>query len=364
MTDDIVLVAVIGARFVLPLLIPRFPLPALLGCLVLDAADREIFELFTNLDLSGYQAYDKALDVFYLSVAMLASARNWTNVEAVRIARWLFYYRLIGVALFELTGWRAFLLLFPNTFEYFFIAYEVVRTRWSPDRLSRGTLLWLAAGIWVVVKLPQEYWIHIAGLDVTDLLGRLDPLVATAVVASLAAATAGAGVAAWRAAPAPDHGLQLAAGPLPVGMAQAQARARYVSARWRVLDLRLAEKIVLVALVTIIFAQVLPGVVASPTQQVGAVAVIVTYNSLLRVRLARAGRAIDSVVASFVLLTIVNVVTVAVADAVLRDGGGRLDEGPALFFLLLLTLIVTMYDRWHPLYEWRVEAERAASPAQ
>ena len=30
---------------------------------------------------------------------------------------------------FELTQWRPLLVVFPNTFEYFFIGYEVVRLR-------------------------------------------------------------------------------------------------------------------------------------------------------------------------------------------------------------------------------------------
>ena len=31
-----------------------------------------------------------------------------------------------------MTHVRALLLVFPNTFEYFFIAYKAIRTRWSP----------------------------------------------------------------------------------------------------------------------------------------------------------------------------------------------------------------------------------------
>ena len=38
-----VFVSVVLIRFLLPLLIPKFPLPAILGCLVMDAADQTIF---------------------------------------------------------------------------------------------------------------------------------------------------------------------------------------------------------------------------------------------------------------------------------------------------------------------------------
>ena len=54
---------VVAGRLVLPLFIPRFPLPAILACLVLDGIDQTVFQTFTDLDLTGYQSYDKALDV-------------------------------------------------------------------------------------------------------------------------------------------------------------------------------------------------------------------------------------------------------------------------------------------------------------
>ena len=60
--------------------------------------------------------------------------------------------------------------MFPNTFEYFFIAYEFVRTRWNPVRLGPVAIVGLAAFIWIVIKLPQEWWIHVAQLDFTDFM--------------------------------------------------------------------------------------------------------------------------------------------------------------------------------------------------
>ena len=98
--------------------------------------------------------------------------RNWTSHAAFRIAQFLFYYRLVGVVLFELTDERLMLLLFPNTFEYFFIAYELARSRYEPSRFSARFWLLVAAGLWIFVKLPQEYWIHIAQLDFTDAVQR------------------------------------------------------------------------------------------------------------------------------------------------------------------------------------------------
>ena len=79
----------------MPLLIPRFPLPAVLTALVLDGVDQSIFQAF-GFNPPGYQGYDKAMDVYYLAIAYLATLRNWTSRPAFRVSRFLFFYRLVG----------------------------------------------------------------------------------------------------------------------------------------------------------------------------------------------------------------------------------------------------------------------------
>lgn len=148
-SDTLIFLLVVGARF----LIPRFPLPAIVACLIIDAADQTIFEKFTHLNLDNYQSYDKALDIYYLTVAYLSVIRNWTNGFAIEVARFLWYYRLLGVVAFEILEKRFLLFVFPNVFEYFFIAYEVVRTSWDPRRLTRKAVMGMAAFIWIVIKL-------------------------------------------------------------------------------------------------------------------------------------------------------------------------------------------------------------------
>ena len=62
-TDWLVFVLVVGARFIIPLFIPFFPLPAIIAALLLDGVDQTIFQTFTNLPLDNYQSYDKELDI-------------------------------------------------------------------------------------------------------------------------------------------------------------------------------------------------------------------------------------------------------------------------------------------------------------
>ena len=201
--ETLVFVAVIGARFLVPLLIPRFPLPAILASLVLDAADQSIFQAF-GYDPPGYQSYDKAMDVYYLAIAYLATLRNWASLPAYQVSRFLYFYRLVGVVAFELSQVRALLLIFPNTFEYFFIAYEGIRSRWRTTRWGLRWWIGVAAFIWIFIKLPQEWWIHVAQLDFTDTVRKYPVLIPLIVVGLLALI-----IAAWwiitRKMPPADH---------------------------------------------------------------------------------------------------------------------------------------------------------------
>ena len=84
----------------------------------------------------------------------------------------------------------------------------------------------MAALIWVFIKLPQEYWIHIAQLDFTDILAEHAwawPLHR----ASLLVVLGGALVRRPPAAAAADWPLRIAADPLPEDMDTAAERAAW-----------------------------------------------------------------------------------------------------------------------------------------
>ena len=96
---DALVVAIVVARLLVPLAIPRWPL-VIVVVLVLDALDQTLLATFTDVDTTEtgpYQSVDKALDIYYLSIGYLATMRNWTSHPAFRIARFLLYYRLVGV---------------------------------------------------------------------------------------------------------------------------------------------------------------------------------------------------------------------------------------------------------------------------
>lgn len=354
-----VLFAVVGARFLIPLLIPRYPLPAIVAALVLDGIDQTIFQSF-GFDPPGYQGYDKAMDVYYLAIAYLSTMRNWVSRPAVAVGRFLFFYRLLGVMAFELTEWRPLLLIFPNTFEYFFIAYELVRLRWDPARRRATSWITTAAGIWVCVKLPQEYWIHIAQLDVTDLVQQ-HPLRATALFASVVCLALITWFAVRPRMPAPDWPWRITADPLPHGMGTAARRSRWVAARGRLLSVATAEKVVLVGFLAVIYGQVLPGRQSTDTQLFLGVTVFVVVNAAVALWAARGAHTLESLLAAFGVRLLMNAGLLVLGGQLLRLGGGQLNRANTLFFILLLSLVTLLDDRYRPVYQARFPPERQRS---
>ena len=338
-------VAVIVARLLLPLLIPRYPLPGILIALMLDAIDQTIFQLVGNVDLTGYQTYDKALDVYYLTIAYAATIRNWEG-PAFLIGRALWYYRLVGVALFEYLEARWLLVVFPNTFEYFFIAIELIKVSRNPFALARDQLVTLAILIWVGIKLPQEWWLHIAQLDLTEFVGELAgtrPYLAVTLLGAVALA----GLALGRA----RHGLPRRDW-APTFSADEQSAHLGWPEPPRVMrpaaffGWSFVEKAVLVTLVTLIFEQILPGETRNLVQVTSATASIIAVSTLLSQWLARRGLTWRSALVELVVMGAANA-GIAIASARLLPGRGS--QPPLvtfLFLIALLTLIVVLFDRF------------------
>ncbi len=369
--DLMIFLVVVLGRLLLPLLIPRWPLPGVIACLLLDGVDQTIFQRFTSLNLDSYQSYDKALDIYYLTVAYLSTMRNWAHLFAFKVSQFLFYYRLVGVVLFEYTGIRELMIIFPNTFEYFFIFYEAIRLRWNPLRMSRRLVIGAAAAIWIFIKLPQEYIIHVAQVDVTEWLNvnifhvPADATWPEALAANqgltvlIVLAIVGLLVLAWwlltRKAPPADFRLKLAADPEPDrdNLPAQQVIQRYFG---KVFASPLFEKVALITLVSAIFSQMLPDSQATFVQVIVRVAIVVIVNTVVSQWLAGRGSDYTSLAREFVVMMAVNAGIVALLYILIAGLGGAVNPQNTVFFLLLVTLIVTMYDRFRLSHEIRFEA--------
>lgn len=352
-TDTLVVVTILAVRLIVPLFIPRFPLPAILICLVVDAADQTILQQATDFSLDRYQSFDKALDIYYLAVAYLTVFRNWTNGFAIVVAAFLWYYRLVGVLLFEILGHRWLLLVFPNTFEYFFIAYCVIQTRWSPMRMTNRTVVGVAAFIWIVIKLPQEWWIHVAQNDFTDFMKETvfgveaDSSWSDAfsnrpgVLLAIVAVIVGLAVAGWRL----RKRLPTADWSFGLDMNRTDVTVRRTEPIPTSMRAAVIEKIALIALVSGIFANVLE-VETTGLKIVGATLLVVLVNAGVSFWLARRGNEWSSLALESVALAILNTMLLIAYASIVGDG--EIDRSLALFFGMLLTVLIVLYDRYRP----------------
>ena len=154
-------VVVIALRVVVPLLILRRPLLGGVLAMLLDGADVIVVELISSGGMGRhYHALDKYLDLYYLGLEAWV-ARAWEERLPRLTALGLFWYRLVGVVLFEATGVRWLLFVFPNLFENWFL-FVLVRCRFFPGvRLDT----WPRIALWLLVlyapKLLQEYVLHV-----------------------------------------------------------------------------------------------------------------------------------------------------------------------------------------------------------
>jgi len=383
-TEEIVVVAlVVGARLFLPLVIPYWPLPGVLACMILDSADQTIFQQFPAINLDGYQSYDKSLDIYYLAITYLSTLRNWINPTAFKMSWFLYYYRLVGVVAFELTQVRALLFIFPNTFEYFFTFVEAVRMRWNTLRMGVWTVGLSAAAIWIFIKLPQEWWIHIAKMDLTEFVKESvfgadatatwgtaignRPGVLVAMIAALVLLVSVVYWIATRKAPPGDHGIRLKADPLPPELRGAELY-RTVRATEKVFDRALLEKVVLTGLISVVFAQILLG---DDVRNVGVfvyVAVFIAANAFVSQWLARRGRSWHTVATELVGMMVVNfgiIFGLGFLQRVLDITETSPPLATTLFFIFLFTVLTVLFDRFHTVFRARgVLAKRGGDPTE
>lgn len=138
----------------------RWPLAGGLLAILVDLSDLLLRDV---LDLGGvgdYQSFDKWLDLVYLGTFLVVALR-WEG-PARPIAVGLLAYRLVGFVLFEVTGSRPLLLVFPNTFEFWFLFVVAL----GPQRIAAWSGRRVIASLVVLTALKevQEWALHGARL--------------------------------------------------------------------------------------------------------------------------------------------------------------------------------------------------------
>lgn len=165
-------IIVIALRVLVPLIIVRHALTGGILAMVLDGLDVVLTDLMRLGGLGdNYHATDKVLDSYYLGIEWLVALR-WANPWARWPAALLFPYRMIGVALFEITDQRPFLFVFPNLFENWWL-YVVAVAQFYPSlapRSLRSTVTPLL--LLLVPKLVQEFVLHVEEAQPWDWMKR------------------------------------------------------------------------------------------------------------------------------------------------------------------------------------------------
>lgn len=77
------------------------------------------------------------------------------------------------------------------------------------------------------------------------------------------------------------------------------------------------------------------------------VAFIIVANSFAGTWFARRGRYWTTALREFVAMAVVNFGAALVFTVLVRQSDSSTNEGATVFFVLLLTLIVTLFDRYH-----------------
>ena len=235
-----------------------------------------------------------------------------------------------------------------------------------------------AAAIWIFIKLPQEWWIHVAQLDVTDTIKTKifgvptdtswpDAIAANpSVVVITAVGIVVLAVAAWwfitRRLPPADHPPTFDADVNQPAVAPDLVGRERLRLAERLFNWELGEKVALVSLVSVIFSRMLPDIDAAPWTIAVGVGLVIVVDTILSEWVTRSGREQSTTIRHFGALLAANLVILAVGQLLIEFLAGRILEH-AVLFALLLTLIVTLYDRYRPIHLARFAEPDAAGPS-
>jgi hypothetical protein len=173
----VAIVLIVAAKFVLPLLIIRFPFAAGWANFALDGIDGDLL-IPLGLPNEIYQPVDKISDwVTYVAIVVVGYRNQW---PIRRLMLGLFVFRSIGQIAFLVTEEELFLALFPNFLEPLFLVSASLlawqrAVRHQPDWQERGFAVlhryrWPIGVVIVLYKLQDEYFTHVGNIDRSEWL--------------------------------------------------------------------------------------------------------------------------------------------------------------------------------------------------
>jgi hypothetical protein len=167
------IVAIVAAKFLIPVGIPFAPFVFGWANFVLDTVDGDLLVPLGLAD-GTYQPIDKIADwATYVGMAVAARRLRWS------IAPWvyaLFAFRSVGQLLFLITGAEWWLFVFANFLEPLFLVYATAGFFLKSEERTAGWFVrhrTLIVVLVVLYKLQDEYVTHIGNIDRTELITNL-----------------------------------------------------------------------------------------------------------------------------------------------------------------------------------------------
>jgi hypothetical protein len=142
-------------------------------------------------------------------------------------------------------------------------------------------------------------------------------------------------------------------------MDEQRERTAYMAQYGKVWSVASLEKLFLIGLIFIIFASIVPNADVSNIRLFFWIAVFVLLNAVISLAVARKHWSTESVLSSFGARVLINAGLLIAIDALWRDNSMPLSA--ALFFLWLFCVLITLYDRYRPIYEYRLHPRQVAS---
>jgi len=130
------------------------------------------------------------------------------------------------------------------------------------------------------------------------------------------------------------------------------------------LNVTLLEKIALVTLVSLSFAQVLPDVRATDLQLVLGVSMIVVLNTVLSQFLSQRGFGIKYALWQYFVLASANAILMLIYGVLRTALDYPVLIANAVFFILLFSLLITLFDQYRQVYLRRFNLDDKALQPQ
>ncbi|MFA6016643.1 MAG: hypothetical protein WC744_00985 [Patescibacteria group bacterium] len=142
-----------------------WPLPAIILSFFLDVIDIE-FASRKVLTLSEYERYDKMLDLWWYFNAVIFSWLYLLDYKIILLI--LFVFRMIGNIIFIIKNDRKIFFAFPNFFENIFFLIFFSTYFKQLNFLLDKKYFYFSIAIVTVLKIFQEWWIHIARISIPE----------------------------------------------------------------------------------------------------------------------------------------------------------------------------------------------------